>query len=204
MAGDDDTDADEDIPDSGSAGGYELGSYQYATELGLSEGRFENWMESNGFAKATSFWIEVDLLMIRNYIQEHPDVDISERLLDRTKSQSVLLGSGDLSQYHLLSGSEYRWFDHSSILAYANSRGYTYTSTTGGAHNTGSLHYLGQAIDVRTRGKSDVEKFIKDARSLGLNVRDERTKPPNQVVWSGPHLHIDTHTLRTRPEMLSD
>ncbi|WP_342377995.1 peptidoglycan-binding protein [Myxococcus stipitatus] len=66
------------------------------------------------------------------------------------------------------------------------------TSTTGGRHNPGSLHPLGRAIDVRTRGVSAarIDAFIADARAAGYRVRDERTRPRGQAEWSGPHLHI--------------
>ncbi|WP_241757820.1 peptidoglycan-binding domain-containing protein [Myxococcus landrumensis] len=66
------------------------------------------------------------------------------------------------------------------------------TSDIGGRHNPGSLHPLGRAIDVRTRGvpSARIDAFIADARAHGYRVRDERTRPRGQAEWSGPHLHI--------------
>jgi hypothetical protein len=79
------------------------------------------------------------------------------------------------------------------LVEFAQARGFTVTSTTGGQHNPGSKHGQGRAIDVRTRDKSDaeVEAFIAEARADGITVYDERTKPPGQAVWSGPHLHLE-------------
>ncbi|NTX11917.1 peptidoglycan-binding protein [Myxococcus sp. CA051A] len=74
----------------------------------------------------------------------------------------------------------------------AERHGLTVTSTTGGRHNPGSMHYQGRAIDVRTRGvpAARLEAFMADARAQGYTVRDERTRPRGQAVWGGPHLHI--------------
>jgi hypothetical protein len=80
-----------------------------------------------------------------------------------------------------------------AMVALAKANGFTVTSTTGGKHNSGSLHSKGLAIDVRTRDKSSkqVEAFILEMENNGYKVRDERIKPPLQKVWSGPHLHIE-------------
>jgi hypothetical protein len=45
---------------------------------------------------------------------------------------------------------------------------------------------------VRTNNKSpaEVEQFIRDARGAGIHVFDERTRPPGEAEWSGPHLHL--------------
>ena len=82
------------------------------------------------------------------------------------------------------------------MVAEANLKGFTVTSTTGGAHNEGSKHARGLAIDVRTRDKSplQVNQFITYLESKGYKVRDERNKPDSQKVWSGPHLHIEVIT----------
>ena len=79
------------------------------------------------------------------------------------------------------------------LSKFAKHQGFTVTSTTGGKHNVGSKHGKGLAIDVRTRDKTSkqVEEFIKKARSAGIWVKDERTHPPGQKVWSGPHLHLE-------------
>jgi hypothetical protein len=62
------------------------------------------------------------------------------------------------------------------------------TSSTGGRHNTGSKHYLGQAIDFDHRGVSP-EKIQRLKEVYGLTVLDERTRPKGQKVWGGPHFH---------------
>lgn len=76
---------------------------------------------------------------------------------------------------------------------FAERFGFAVTSTTGGNHNKGSKHFLGLAIDVRTRGESNeqCERFIRKARAIGIIVRDEREKPEHQKVWSGAHLHLE-------------
>jgi hypothetical protein len=81
---------------------------------------------------------------------------------------------------------------HVGLSRFVQERGFTVTSTTGGHHNPGSAHGQGRAIDVRTRDHTDaeVEAFIDDARAAGIDVRDERTRPPGQQIWSGPHLHL--------------
>lgn len=79
------------------------------------------------------------------------------------------------------------------LSKFAQDKGFTVTSTTGGKHNVGSKHGKGLAIDVRTRDKTpqQVAEFIKQARAAGIWVKDERTHPPGQKVWSGPHLHLE-------------
>lgn len=84
---------------------------------------------------------------------------------------------------------------------FATGEGYRVSSTTGGEHNPGSLHYLGRAIDVSVRGKTnqEVQEFIKNAQAQGYVVRDERSRPPGQAVWGGPHLHLEWGP-NTKPE----
>jgi hypothetical protein len=83
--------------------------------------------------------------------------------------------------------------DFKDLSALAKENNFVVTSAKGGQHNVGSKHYLGLAIDVRTRGKSEsaINEFMKICRAHGLIVRDERTRPTNQKVWSGAHLHIE-------------
>lgn len=66
------------------------------------------------------------------------------------------------------------------------------TSTTGGRHNKGSLHPLGRAIDVDSKGMSDdyVDRITQEAKRSGIQVIDERRRPAGQKVWSNPHLHL--------------
>ncbi len=68
--------------------------------------------------------------------------------------------------------------------------------TAGGTHsghNPGSLHYLGRAIDVSVRGKSEIEvaSFLARARECGFRGIDERRRLPGEAVWTGPHLHLE-------------
>jgi len=82
----------------------------------------------------------------------------------------------------------------SGATDFANQFNFDITSTNQGQHNVGSKHYTGNAMDVRTRNKSDKEiaDFIQEAERRGYKVLDERQRPAGQPVWGGPHLHIQT------------
>ncbi len=86
-----------------------------------------------------------------------------------------------------------KYDDYKDLLKVAEENKFQVTSTTGDTHNVGSKHYLGLAIDVRTKDKTakQVEDFIKLLRNEGLIVRDERVRPPGQKIWNGSHLHIE-------------
>ena len=82
---------------------------------------------------------------------------------------------------------------NNDLTGFAAQHGFDITSTTGGKHNTGSKHYQGKAIDVRTKNKSnsDIADFIAKAERQGYKVFDERDRPAGQAVWGGPHLHLE-------------
>ena len=84
------------------------------------------------------------------------------------------------------------------LVKIAEANNFRVTSTTGGSHNRGSKHFLGLAIDVRTRDKTanQITDFMNLVRNEGLTVLDERTRPPHQPVWGGPHLHIEIDSDR--------
>ena len=75
------------------------------------------------------------------------------------------------------------------LSRFAQSHGFHVTSSTGGRH-LGWAHHAGRAIDVRTRGMSSgaIRSFIRDARSHGITVIDERRG--GNSAWTGPHLHL--------------
>jgi hypothetical protein len=75
------------------------------------------------------------------------------------------------------------------LSQFATQRGFTVTSSTGG-HHLGWAHRAGRAVDVRTKDHttSDVNAFMRDARSHGITVIDERGG--GNAAWSGPHLHL--------------
>jgi len=79
------------------------------------------------------------------------------------------------------------------LKAFAEAEGFFVTSTTRGSHNRGSKHFLGLAIDVRTRDKTneEIERFLRKCAALGVRVIDERKRPNGQKVWSGAHLHVE-------------
>jgi RHS repeat-associated protein len=61
------------------------------------------------------------------------------------------------------------------------------------AHNVGSAHYDGYAIDVRTwdHTNEQIQAFMTTMRGQGYIVLDERIRPPGQKVWGGPHVHVE-------------
>lgn len=78
---------------------------------------------------------------------------------------------------------------HRELARFAQERGYTVTSSTGGRH-LGRAHREGRAIDVRTRDHTNaqVDQLIREARAAGYTVIDERRG--GNAAWSGPHVHI--------------
>lgn len=83
--------------------------------------------------------------------------------------------------------------NYKDLARLAEHFGFVVTSTTGGAHNSGSKHFLGLAIDVRTRDQTDeqCELLLRRVRAIGVIARDERTRPRSQRVWTGAHLHLE-------------
>jgi hypothetical protein len=66
------------------------------------------------------------------------------------------------------------------------------TSGREGLHNPGSDHYIGHAVDFRTRTMTEkrFQFIVAEAAKEGLHVRDERKRPKGQAVWGGPHGHL--------------
>lgn len=72
-----------------------------------------------------------------------------------------------------------------------------------GKHNVGSRHYSGRALDLGLNtsfggDQSKMDAFYNfltspEGRQMfpEVHVRDERTKPEGQKVWSSPHIHIE-------------
>ncbi len=79
------------------------------------------------------------------------------------------------------------------LTTFAQDQGLTVTSSTGGKHNPGSKHYVGEAIDVRTKDKSpeQINEAMQQATVLGYRVLDERQRPAGRRVWDGPHMHLE-------------
>jgi len=89
---------------------------------------------------------------------------------------------------------------HLDVLSqFAKENKLTMGSTTGGRHNVGSLHYSGNAVDIKGSGAFDdntVKTLSQKAAERGLLLRDERTRPRRkdgslQKVWGGPHVHLE-------------
>jgi hypothetical protein len=75
------------------------------------------------------------------------------------------------------------------LTQFAHQHGFVVTSSTGG-HHLGWAHKAGRAVDVRTRGhsSSDINSFMRSARSHGITVIDERRG--GNSAWTGPHIHL--------------
>lgn len=104
--------------------------------------------------------------------------------------------------------------NYKDLKRFAELCGFVVTSTTGGKHNAHSKHFLGLAVDVRTRDKrnDEIKLFLVKCATLGIRVRDERIRPANQKVWSGGHLHLEicadtmqkVREFQTRNNLISD
>jgi len=96
--------------------------------------------------------------------------------------------------------------DHVMLRKLVESRGFVVTdgyATKG--HNPGSKHYVGKAVDVRTKDRSDaeIEAFIQEMKALGVKVVDERKGPPRPgMTWTNEHLHLefDTNIGTSKPK----
>lgn len=70
------------------------------------------------------------------------------------------------------------------------------TALLDGAHNPGSLHYLGRAADVRMSNVPPdkrmglCEAVAKRLDRYGFDVVPELEAPAGKV-WSGPHMHLE-------------
>jgi hypothetical protein len=86
---------------------------------------------------------------------------------------------------------------YDSVLASIAPLGGILGSTTGGQHNVGSLHPDGRAVDIplgasaSPEAKAHADQMLAALQAQGFTVRDERTHPAGQAVWSGPHLHVE-------------
>ena len=90
-----------------------------------------------------------------------------------------------------------------SVLDKFSQMGIKPSSVNTGQHNIGSKHYHGKALDLglNTSFGGDVNKmnefynYLTSAEGKkqfpNIIVRDERTRPANQKVWTGSHLHIE-------------
>jgi hypothetical protein len=46
-------------------------------------------------------------------------------------------------------------------------------------------------VSVKGKTERQINNFKDKAVGKGYKVRDERTRPPGQKVWSGPHIHLE-------------
>ena len=93
-----------------------------------------------------------------------------------------------------------------NLLDFAKQNGLKVTSGfSKGGHNNGSLHYQGSeqdphAVDVDHSSIKDVAAFKTRAEAAGFVVRDERSRPKGQAVWTGPHFHLEKKQLPLLPQ----
>ncbi len=84
------------------------------------------------------------------------------------------------------------------LLSFADRNGLKITAGKNGKHNVGSRHYVGRALDFSVRVLRNGRPFPpgywehleRDAKQHNLVLLDERTRPPGQVVYGGPHGHV--------------
>lgn len=70
-------------------------------------------------------------------------------------------------------------------------RGTVITSGTDGQHSVNSLHYLGLAVDIRTRDLSATQK-VQLSRALRVRLNGDVMKNrPYQIVIESDHFHIE-------------
>jgi len=120
----------------------------------------------------------------------------------RSKNAAAVAPKRDVSDFFTpgKEGQKARKDELDKLKAFAKEWDFTVTALLGGKHNKGSAHYDGRAMDVSVRGKSveEIERFMAAARQAGYGVRDERTRPEGQKVWSGPHLHLQLQNKATQ------
>lgn len=82
--------------------------------------------------------------------------------------------------------------DMADALAITAKYGLVVTSGKDGKHNAGSSHPSGGGFDVRTNGVPDavIQTWAREMRAAGYFVKDERSRPAGQKVWSGAHMHV--------------
>lgn len=161
-----------------------------------------NTMFNDAIAQATS-------------LQNDPDLDpASRRLMGQVASQlrtaarngfggsDPSFGISDQLSFKSDQPDEIRFegTQHMDMFFESAKRGFSVSSGKEGGHNTGSLHPKGRAVDVKTRKQraEDIDAFGQDMENLGYRVKDERTRPPGQKVWTGPHLHLSA-PMRNEP-----
>ncbi len=113
------------------------------------------------------------------------------RATPRTKSASVNINLKD---------------EMTDALSIAAKYGLTVTSGKDSRHNVGSAHYAGGAFDLRSNGVNPavLETAMRELRSAGYYVKDERSKPAGQKVWSGSHVHVGGRQTPTQRQMVPD
>lgn len=157
-----------------------LGAKEYAAELGKMGKRMEAWAKDRGLIKAP-------YTGSRESLANRDRVDMSPpfHLLDQLNNERAPIRLGP-------DPAGLRVREYLDLSAFVYEKGFTPIATTGGEHNPGSLHYEGRAVDVRTfdHTSEEVEGFMGEARQRDIHVRDERTRPERQPVWTGPHLHL--------------
>lgn len=167
---------------------------------GFSEirNRALEWMTASGFERATGLREEIESLKNIQRLKEGQPI-FNEQNLRPSRGRNYLVeGQSPDNRYNLGADTRLGPFEHTQpwadLYIWATAENFIVTrSNEKSGHNKNSAHYKGRAIDVRTRTKTKAENdaMIEKARSLGLRVRDERTRPAGQKVWDGPHLHIE-------------
>jgi hypothetical protein len=166
-------------------------------------------LANSGMDKMTPLKEEIDQIFKTDTLLTNPSAFVGFSITPQTDNHYTLFSrSSDASPWRIQSKnanpSDLKMADWIALSAYANNRGVVVTagySQTG--HNRGSAHGLGKAIDVRVwdHTRQSVDTFLLNAFSHGITVRDERVRPPNQEVWGGPHVHLETPKSGQAPRL---
>jgi hypothetical protein len=179
---------------------YNLG-IDYNDDFDQMKNRALEWMDASGFKRATGLQEVAESLRNIQRLTSGESIFNEQNLRPSGGSYSLLSDSTGDKRYSLGSPVELGTFEHTKpwadLYIWATSENFVITGANEkSGHNKNSAHYKGQAIDVRARGKTnrEIDALIEKARSMNLKVRDERTRPEGQKVWSGPHVHIETRS----------
>jgi hypothetical protein len=164
---------------------------------GLSD-RYSDFLRANAYDGASGIRKEVDGILDRYRTLYRSEADTALKFEPTSNGLTQFSGfATGTSQSTLKVGPEPNKLQMSNwfvLAVYAWDKGATVTGANEKTdHNRNSPHYRGDAIDIRTRGVDvrETNRLIVNYFSHGLSVRDERTRPKNQEVWKGPHIHVE-------------
>lgn len=155
---------------------------------------------------------------VEDYIKDNPfDYDMIEQFGQLFSEKSEVIVDPQVEEWNIWNNyedssvSQNNYFNQpqeesvNNIIPIVNqlqSMGLKPSSVNTGEHNENSLHYQNRAVDLGLNttfggNENKMQEFINKQLPLlkqqypNLKLRDERTKPNGQKVWSGSHLHLE-------------